>query len=91
MSVEFHMLLHGWPLEEKDEREHAESDAAQYPKLIHVGEQQSLALHSGVEARHGEVAMVCNIAWNSDEPPNVLLHQTAGCGDVLAEHLLMDL
>ena len=85
------MLLRGWPLKKKDEWNQAEDDAAERAELIHVGKKHRLALHGVVEVRHGEVAMVRNIAWSSDEPPNELLHQNIGCSDVLAEHLLMDL
>ena len=76
MYVQFNVLLGCRAFEEKDQREHAENDAADHAELIQVGEQHRLALDGFVEACHGKVAMVCNIPWRS---PRARCTAAQGC------------
>ena len=77
MCVQFNVLLRCRTFEEKDQREHAENDAADRAELVHVGEQHRLALHAAVEVRHGKVAMVRDIPWRIPCAPDVLPHKAA--------------
>jgi hypothetical protein len=62
MYVQFNELLSWRALEEKDQWDHAENDAAKHAELVHVREQHRLALHGVVKVRQGKVAMICDIA-----------------------------
>ena len=77
MYVQFNVLLRCRVFKEKDEREHAENDAADHAELVHVREKHGLALRAAVEVRHGKVAMVRDIPWRSPCARDVLPHKVA--------------
>jgi hypothetical protein len=89
--VQFNVLLSWRALEEKDQWDHAENDAAKRAELVHVREQHRLALHGLVKVRQSKVAMICDIAWRSHRPADGLLHKAVCGSDVRAEDLLVDL
>ena len=62
MYVQFNMFLSWRALEEKNQWDHTENDAAKHAELVHVREQHRLALHGVVKVRQGKVTMICDIA-----------------------------
>ena len=75
MRVQFNVLLCCRAFEEKDQRKHAENDAADHAELVHVREKHRLALRAAVEVRHGKIAMIRDILRRSPRARDVLPHK----------------
>ena len=91
VRFELDMLLHRRALQQEDQRQHADGNAAEQAELVHVGEQRGLTQHGVIKLRHCEVVMIGEVAGDCGQSSNGLLHEAVGGFHVLPEHLLMHL